>query len=325
MALPSQRLNPRFRLLDSRGVGFRVEVLRSDASPRVPRVPHFGKDQGIIGFCEREACLDAAHLDGALQHNPRHAYVSPARAARSHAQATLPPAAFLELGWASLRTPAAGDQSATAFAFSVDGGKFPWAEHGRRFAMMNEPEKSYHGLVFTERYGPAAYIARCRAVSLRNTGSILAPMNAFLLLQGIETVALRIERHVENAEKVARFLRNDRRVGWVNYAGFQDSPYHALTQKYLGGRACSLLTFGVAGGFEAGKRFYDALKLFKRLVNIGDAKSLACHPASTTHRQMSPEEQKKAGVRPEMIRLSVGIEHVDDIIADLDQALHAAD
>jgi O-acetylhomoserine (thiol)-lyase len=218
-----------------------------------------------------------------------------------------------------------GGHGTTLGGIIVDGGNFPWTEHGRRFAMMNEPEKSYHGLVFTERYGPAAYIARCRAVSLRNTGSILAPMNAFLLLQGIETVALRIERHVENAEKVARFLRNDRRVGWVNYAGFEDSPYHALTQKYLGGRACSLLTFGVAGGFEAGKRFYDALKLFKRLVNIGDAKSLACHPASTTHRQMSPEEQKKAGVRPEMIRLSVGIEHVDDIIADLDQALHAAD
>jgi O-acetylhomoserine (thiol)-lyase len=218
-----------------------------------------------------------------------------------------------------------GGHGTTLGGIIVDGGNFPWAEHGRRFAMMNEPEKSYHGLVFTERYGAAAYIARCRAVSMRNTGSILAPMNAFLLLQGIETVAVRIERHVENAEEVARFLRNDRRVGWVNYAGFQDSPYYALTQKYLGGRACSLLTFGVAGGFEAGKRFYDALKLVKRLVNIGDAKSLACHPASTTHRQMSPEEQEKAGVRPEMIRLSVGIEHIDDIIADLDQALHAAD
>lgn len=217
-----------------------------------------------------------------------------------------------------------GGHGTTLGGIIVDGGKFPWAEHSRRFAMMNEPEKSYHGLVFAERYGAAAYIARCRAVSMRNTGSILAPLNAFLLLQGIETVALRIERHVENAEEVARFLRNDRRVGWVNYAGFEDSPYRALTQKYLGGRACSLLTFGVAGGFEAGKRFYDALKLVKRLVNIGDAKSLACHPASTTHRQMSPEEQEKAGVRPEMIRLSVGIEHVDDIIADLDQALRKA-
>jgi O-acetylhomoserine (thiol)-lyase len=218
-----------------------------------------------------------------------------------------------------------GGHGTTLGGIIVDSGKFKWAEHRRRFPMMNEPEKSYHGLVFTERYGAAAYIARCRAVSQRTTGSILAPLSAFLLLQGIETVALRVERHVENAEKVARFLRSHHRVGWVNYAGFHDSPYHALAQKYLGGRACSLLTFGVAGGFEAGKRFYDALGLFKRLVNIGDAKSLACHPASTTHRQLSPEEQEKAGVRPEMIRLSVGIEQVDDIIADLDQALRATD
>ncbi|WP_192738749.1 O-acetylhomoserine aminocarboxypropyltransferase/cysteine synthase family protein [Bradyrhizobium sp. OAE829] len=218
-----------------------------------------------------------------------------------------------------------GGHGTTLGGIIVDSGRFPWAKHARRFPMLNEPEKSYHGMVFTERYGAAAYIARCRAVSQRTTGSILSPFNAFLLLQGIESVAVRIERHVENAEKVARFLRDDRRVGWVNYAGFDDNPYHALTQKYLGGRACSLLTFGVAGGFEASKRFYDALKLFKRLVNIGDAKSLACHPASTTHRQMSLEEQERAGVRPEMIRLSVGIEHADDIIADLDQALRATD
>lgn len=218
-----------------------------------------------------------------------------------------------------------GGHGPTLGGIIVDGGRFPWAEHRRRFPMMNEPEQSYHGLVFTERYGPAAYIARCRAVSQRTTGAVLAPMNAFLLLQGIETVALRIERHVENGAKVAQFLRNDRRVEWVNYAGFHDSPYFVLTQKYLGGQACSLLTFGVAGGFEAGKRFYDALKLCKRLVNIGDAKTLACHPASTTHRQMSPGEQDRAGVRPEMIRLSVGIEHIDDIVADLDQALCAVD
>ena len=153
---------------------------------------------------------------------------------------------------------------------------------------------------------------------------MLAPLSAFLLLQGIETVALRVERHVENARRVAEFLRQDRRVAWVNYTGFADNPYHALAQKYLGGRACSLLTFGVVGGLEAAKNFYDALKLFKRLVNMGDAKSLACHPASTTHRQMSADEQRKAGVKPEMIRLSVGIEHIDDIIADLDQALAAA-
>jgi O-acetylhomoserine (thiol)-lyase len=153
---------------------------------------------------------------------------------------------------------------------------------------------------------------------------VLAPLSAFLLLQGIETVALRVERHVENARRVAEFLRRDGRVEWVNYASFADNPYHALAQKYFGGRACSLLTFGVKGGFAAGQKFYDALALFKRLVNMGDAKSLACHPASTTHRQMSADEQRKAGVRPEMIRLSVGIEHIDDILADLDQALDAA-
>lgn len=217
-----------------------------------------------------------------------------------------------------------GGHGTTLGGIIIDSGKFPWAKYPRRFPMMNEPEPSYHGLVYTEHYGAAAYIARCRSVCQRTTGSILSPMNAFLLLQGIETVALRVDRHVENAENVAHFLRNDRRVEWVNYAGFPDSPYHALTQKYLNGRACSLLTFGMAGGYEASMKFYNALKLFKRLVNIGDAKSLACHPASTTHRQMSADEQAKAGVRPETIRLSIGIEHVDDIITDLDQALHAA-
>ncbi len=190
--------------------------------------------------------------------------------------------------------------------------------------MFNKPDESYHGLVYTEHFGARAYIARCRSVYQRTTGAVLAPLSAFLLLQGIETVALRVERHVENARRVAEFLRRDRRVAWVNYAGFADNPYHRLAQKYLGGRACSLLTFGIAGGLETAKNFYDALKLFKRLVNMGDAKSLACHPASTTHRQMSADEQRKAGVKPEMIRLSVGIEHIDDIIADLDQALGAA-
>ena len=206
----------------------------------------------------------------------------------------------------------------------VDSGRFPWKAHARRFAMFNEPDASYHGLIYTEHFGPAAYIARCRSVYQRTTGAVLAPLSAFLLLQGIETVALRVERHVENARRVAEFLRSDPRVAWVNYAGFAGNPYHALAQKYLNGRACSLLTFGIAGGLDAGKAFYDALKLFKRLVNMGDAKSLACHPASTTHRQMSAREQEKAGVRPEMIRLSVGIEHIDDIVADLDQALAVA-
>src|ERR1700735_399598 len=217
-----------------------------------------------------------------------------------------------------------GGHGTTLGGAIVDSGRFPWKEHARRFPMFSEPDASYHGLVYTEHFGPAAYIARCRSVYQRTTGAVLAPFSAFLLLQGIETVALRVERHVENGRKVAEFLRQDRRVAWVNYAGFPDSPYHVLAQKYFGGRACSLLTFGIAGGIEAGKAFYDALRLFKRLVNMGDAKSLACHPASTTHRQMSAEEQEKAGVRPEMIRLSVGIEHTDDIVADLDQALAAA-
>ena len=218
-----------------------------------------------------------------------------------------------------------GGHGTTLGGAIVDSGKFPWTAHARRFPMFTRPDPSYHGLVYTDHFKEAAYIARCRSVYQRTTGAVLAPLSAFLLLQGIETVALRVERHVENSRRVAEFLRHDRRVEWVNYAGFPDSPYHALAQKYLGGRACSLMTFGVKGGFAAGTRFYDALRLVKRLVNMGDAKSLACHPASTTHRQMSVEEQRKAGVSPEMIRLSVGIEHVDDIIADLDQALNAVE
>jgi O-acetylhomoserine (thiol)-lyase len=217
-----------------------------------------------------------------------------------------------------------GGHGTTLGGAIVDSGKFDWRAQPRRFPMFNEPDASYHGLIYTEHFGAAAYIARCRSVYQRTTGAVLAPLSAFLLLQGIETVALRVERHVENARRVAEFLRRHPRVEWVNYAGFADNPYHALARKYLGGRGCSLLTFGVAGGLDAAKTFYDALELVKRLVNMGDAKSLACHPASTTHRQMSALEQLKAGVRPEMIRLSVGIEHKDDIIADLDQALAAA-
>jgi O-acetylhomoserine (thiol)-lyase len=216
-----------------------------------------------------------------------------------------------------------GGHGTTLGGIIVDSGNFPWKEHRQRFPMMSEPEPSYHGLIYSERYGDAAYIARCRSVCQRTTGSILSPLSAFLLLQGIETVALRIDRHVENARKAAEFLRNHDKVEWINYAGFADSPYHTLAERYLGGRACSLLTFGVVGGFEAGTKFYNALSLFRRLVNIGDAKSLACHPASTTHRQLSAAELEKAGVRPEMIRLSIGVEHIDDIIEDLDQALDA--
>jgi O-acetylhomoserine (thiol)-lyase len=217
-----------------------------------------------------------------------------------------------------------GGHGTTLGGIIVDSGRFPWERHADRFAMFSQPDASYHDLVYTDHFGAAAYIARCRSVYQRTMGAVLSPLSAFLLLQGIETVALRIDRHVENARKVADFLRADRRVAWINYAGFPESPYYDLARKYLGGRACSLLTFGVRGGFRAGAAFYDALKLIKRLVNLGDAKSLACHPASTTHRQMSPAEQQSAGVTPEMIRLSIGIEHIDDIIGDIDQALGAA-
>jgi len=214
-----------------------------------------------------------------------------------------------------------GGHGTTLGGMIVDSGKFPWRDHPKRYYMLNEPEIAYHGVVYTEHYGAAAYVARCRTVAQRNTGSTLSPFNGFLLLQGVETMALRVERHVENARKVAEFLRNHEQVAWVNYAGFPDSPLYPMAHRYLGSNFCSLLTFGVKGGFEQGVKCFDALRLFKRMVNMGDAKSLACHPASTTHRQLTPEEQMKAGVTPEMIRLSVGIEHIDDIIADLEQAL----
>jgi O-acetylhomoserine (thiol)-lyase len=217
-----------------------------------------------------------------------------------------------------------GGHGTTLGGAVVDSGRFPWQQHAARYPMLTQPDPSYHGLVYTEHYGPSAFLGRMRSVFQRTMGSVLSPINAFLLLQGVETVALRVERHVENARRVAEFLRADARVAAVSYVGFPDNPYFALCQKYLDGRACSLLTFAIRGGYDAGTRFYDALKLFKRLVNLGDAKSLACHPASTTHRQMSPEEQRQAGIGPETIRLSIGIEHIDDIVADLDQALAAA-
>jgi O-acetylhomoserine (thiol)-lyase len=217
-----------------------------------------------------------------------------------------------------------GGHGTTLGGMIVDSGKFPWRDHPKRYYMLNVPEAAYHGVVYTEHYGAAAYVARCRTVAQRNTGSTLSPFNGFLVLQGIETMALRVERHVENARKVAQFLRNHNRVAWVNYAGFPDSPLYPMAHRYLGTQFCSLLTFGVKGGFEKGVKCFDALRLFKRMVNMGDAKSLACHPASTTHRQLTPEEQLKAGVTPEMLRLSVGIEHIDDIIADLAQALDKA-
>ena len=206
----------------------------------------------------------------------------------------------------------------------VDSGKFPWAEHKARFKRLNEPDVSYHGVVYTEALGAAAYIGRARVVPLRNMGAAMSPFNAFLILQGIETLALRMDRICENTRKVAEYLKTHKKVEWVNYAGLPGHVDHGLAQKYMGGRPSGILTFGLTGGRDAGARFQDALQLFTRLVNIGDAKSLACHPASTTHRQLNPEELKKAGVTEDTVRLSVGIEHIDDLLADLEQALAAA-
>ncbi|OXI31495.1 O-acetylhomoserine aminocarboxypropyltransferase [Burkholderia sp. AU16741] len=203
----------------------------------------------------------------------------------------------------------------------VDSGTFPWAEHADRFKRLNEPDVSYHGVVYTEAFGPAAYIGRARVVPLRNMGAAISPFNAFQILQGIETLALRVERISDNALKIAQHLARHEHVEWVNYAGLPDHPDHPLVARYLSGRAPGILTFGVKGGRDGGAKFQDALKLFTRLVNIGDTKSLATHPASTTHRQLSPAELAKAGVKEETVRLSIGIEHIDDLLADLDQAL----
>ncbi|EGR1274584.1 O-acetylhomoserine aminocarboxypropyltransferase/cysteine synthase [Vibrio parahaemolyticus] len=216
-----------------------------------------------------------------------------------------------------------GGHGTTLGGVIVDSGKFPWAQHKDRFPVFNQPEPSYHGVVYTEAFGEAAFIGRARTVPLRNTGSALSPMNAFMLMQGLETLPLRMERHTNNALKVAEFLEQHDKVSWVSYAGLPSSAHFNLAEKYMKGKPSAILSFGLKDGYEAGVRFYDALKIFKRLVNIGDAKSLACHPASTTHRQLSEAEQKQAGVSPEMIRLSVGIEHIDDILADLEQALNA--
>ena len=205
----------------------------------------------------------------------------------------------------------------------VDSGGFPWAEHTDRFAMMSEPDASYHGVVYTD-LGPAAYITRVRVVPLRNMGAALSPFNSFLVLQGIETLPLRMERHCENANKVAEFLQGHAQVTWVKFAGLADHPHHDRVQRYMEGQASSIMSFGIKGGAEAGARFIDALNLVVRLVNIGDAKSLACHPATTTHRQLDEASMKAAGVSPDMVRLSIGIEHIDDILEDIDQALQAA-
>ena len=206
----------------------------------------------------------------------------------------------------------------------VDSGNFPWAEHPDRYPMLIEPEPAYHGVSYTETFGRAAFIARARTVPLRNTGSAISPLNAWLILQGIQTLPIRMERHVENAMAVAQYLKGHAQVEWVSYAGLPDSPYYQLAQKYTGGKPSGLLSFGVKGGYDTGVKFYDALKIFKRLVNIGDVRSLAAHPASTTHRQMTSAEQETAGVTPDLIRLCVGIEHIDDILEDLEQALAAS-
>ncbi|WP_341709073.1 bifunctional O-acetylhomoserine aminocarboxypropyltransferase/cysteine synthase [Halopseudomonas sp.] len=217
-----------------------------------------------------------------------------------------------------------GGHGTTLGGIVVDGGCFPWAENAERFPLLNTADPSYHGVVYTEAFGPAAFIGRCRVVPLRNMGAALSPFNAFMILQGLETLALRMERHCDNAMAVAAFLQNHPQVAWVQYAGLEDHPEHALAKRYMGGKPASVLSFGIKGGQEAGARFIDALNLVVRLVNIGDAKSLACHPASTTHRQLNDEELAKAGVPRDMVRLSIGIEHIDDILADLSQALEAS-
>ncbi|QKI89319.1 O-acetylhomoserine aminocarboxypropyltransferase/cysteine synthase family protein [Thiomicrorhabdus xiamenensis] len=214
-----------------------------------------------------------------------------------------------------------GGHGTTLGGAIIDSGNFDWAAHAERFPMLNEPDPSYHGVSYTKDIGQAAFIARCRVIPLRNTGGALAAHSAFLIMQGLETLGLRMDRHCDNAVQVARYLKNHPKVSWVNYAALEDDKYHALCHKITGGRSSGILSFGVKGGRDAGGQFIDALQMILRLVNIGDAKSLACHPATTTHRQLNAEELEKAGVSEDLIRLSIGIEHIDDIIADIEQAL----
>jgi len=217
-----------------------------------------------------------------------------------------------------------GGHGTTLGGAIIDAGRFPWTEHAERFPMFNRPEPAFHGVVYAEQFPEAPYAVRCRTVCLRNAGATLSPFGAFLLLQGLETLAVRLERHESNTRAIAHYLAGDPRVEWLSWLGDRESAYYDLAQRYLNGHCPSIITFGVAGGYEAGIRFFDSVRLFKRLVNMGDAKSLVAHPASTTHRQLSPEALALVGVAPETIRLSVGIEHVDDLIADIDQALSAA-
>lgn len=217
-----------------------------------------------------------------------------------------------------------GGHGTTLGGAIIDGGRFEWRDHPERFPMLNEPEPAFHGVVYASQFPGTGYIVRCRTVGLRNDGAALSPFNAFLLLQGLETLSVRLERHETNARAIAEYLAGDPRVAWVSYLGFPDHPHHRLALRYLKGRFPSILTFGITGGREAGIGFFDGVRLFKRLVNMGDAKSLVAHPASTTHRQLSPEELELVGVRPDMVRLSVGLEHIDDLLEDVDQALTAA-
>ena len=216
-----------------------------------------------------------------------------------------------------------GGHGTTVGGVIIDSGKFDWAKDKTKYPMLNEPDPSYHGVVYTEALGPAAFIGRCRVVPLRNTGAALSATSAFQIMQGLETLGLRMERHCENATALAKFLKTHPKVSWVNYAALDDDKYYDYCQKITKGRASGIISFGIKGGETAGAKFIDALQMILRLVNIGDAKSLACHPASTTHRQLGPEELKAAGVSPDMVRISVGIEHIDDIIADVSQALVA--
>jgi O-acetylhomoserine (thiol)-lyase len=217
-----------------------------------------------------------------------------------------------------------GGHGTTLGGAIIDGGRFPWAEHAQRFPMFNEPEIAFHDVVFARDFPQRPFVVRARSIQLRNTGATLSPFNAFQLLQGLETLALRLDRHESNARVIADYLAADPRVEWVSFAGFDDNPYHALVEKYLKGRVPSIITFGVAGGYDAGLKFFDAVQLFMRVLNLGDAKSLVIHPASTTHRQLSEDELRAVGIRPETIRLSIGLEHVDDLIEDIDQALTTA-
>ncbi len=217
-----------------------------------------------------------------------------------------------------------GGHGTTIGGVIVDSGKFDWAKEPKKYPMLNEPDPSYHGVIYTEALGPAAFIGRCRVVPLRNTGAALSPHSAFLIMQGLETLGLRMKQHCENALALAKYLEGHECVEWVNYAALPNDKYNALCKKITKGQASGIISFGIKGGIEAGTKFIDALQMILRLVNIGDAKSLACHPASTTHRQLNPEELALAGVSEDMVRISVGIEHIDDIIQDVEQAIEAS-